>query len=304
MSNQGRLLITGATGLVGSGIVEQFPDALVTTRNASRAADVLRLPREQLIEWDPTATPLRLPDGVRLRGVVNLMGESVAKGRWTSEKKRRIRDSRVLGTQHLVQGLVSQSIIPDFVVSASAVGYYGDRSDEILTETSGVGTGFLADTCREWEAAANAMAAHGARVVCLRIGLVLARDDGALPKMIPIFRWGVGGPFGLGRQWYPWIHIDDLVDLVVWAMDKPDLRGPLIASAPEPVRNRTFVAELAKRLKRPALLPVPRAAARLLLGEFAEMLFHSQRAVPQLALDSGFQFRFGSLGMALDGLLA
>ncbi|HMP77945.1 MAG TPA: TIGR01777 family oxidoreductase [Pirellulaceae bacterium] len=304
MAEAGRVLITGATGLVGRGLLEQLPNAWITTRDATRAMDKLKLPREQFIEWDPATPDLRLPDSASLSGIVNLMGESVADGRWTADKKHRIRDSRVLGTQNLLRSLVAQGTLPTVMVSASAVGFYGDRGEETLVESSPPGTGFLADTCRQWEEAAQEFIHHGCRVVCLRIGLVLSRESGALPQLIRVMKWGVGGPFGWGRQWYPWIHIDDLVDLIVWSLDKAGLSGPLNATAPEPVRNRQLVAEVASRLRRPALLPVPRLAARTLLGEFGDMLFHSQRAIPQVAMEAGFQFRFGTLGRALDDLIA
>lgn len=299
-----RTLVTGGTGFAGRALLKTLSNAWVTTRNPSRAAD-LRTAGHQLVEWKPEASfPTEPLVSSPPQAVVNLMGESVASDRWTKARKRAIRSSRVDGTRRLVAGLRRLPVLPEVLISASAVGYYGDRGDEELDEESGPGTGFLASVCEEWEAAARELEADGVRVVCLRIGIVLGRDGGALPGLLPLFRWCAGGRLGSGRQWMPWIHLDDLTSMIGWVIGQPAIAGPVNAVAPEPVTNLGLTAALAEAVRRPAFLPVPGWFLRTVLGEFAASLLGSQRVIPVRAARAGFQFRFPTLPAALRDLVA
>jgi uncharacterized protein len=290
-------LVTGATGLIGRRLVEHLPSTVVLTRDPARAQAAL--PQVRAYAWSPAGGA---PPAEALRGidvVFNLAGEPVGEGRWTTEKKRRIRDSRVLGTRHLVAGLASNRERPRVLVSASAVGYYGDRGDEDLDEASAAGRGFLAEVCQEWEHEAQAAEALGIRVVRARMGVVLAADGGALARMLPLFRAFVGGRLGSGQQWLPWIHIDDAVGILLHAAREEAMRGALNVVGPAPVRNAELAQALGHALGRPALLPVPGLALRMALGEMSEILTASQRAWPRVALRTGYAFRRASLAEAL-----
>ena len=296
-------MITGGTGLLGRALLERLPDAVVLSRDVQRASHALG-PLGRPARWDPSAGP---PGADTLRDVevvFNLAGEPVAEGRWTSDKKRRIRDSRVLGTRNLVAGLRALETPPSVLISASAVGYYGDRADEVLDEASGAGSGFLAEVCAEWEQEALAAEALGVRVVCARLGVVLAPGGGALARMLPVFRMGAGGRLGGGRQWMPWVHLADAADLLVHAARSPDLSGPINVVSPQPVTNTAFTAALGRALRRPAFVPVPKAALRLAFGEMSEVLLASQRALPRRAEDAGYAFAHRDLDRALADLLA
>lgn len=295
-------LVTGGTGFVGKRLLRQLPLPVITTRRAAATTSRLGLLPNQIIEWDPSGRLPELAPAQRPNCVINLMGESVAEGRWTAAKKQRIRDSRVLGTQQLVNSLIEQQAIPRVLISASAVGFYGTQGESLLDESSAAGTGFLPDVCREWEAAAQPLAAHGTRVVCLRIGIVLGTEGGALEKMIPLFRWGLGGRLGSGQHWLPWVHVDDLVAMIVWLLDTP-IAGPCNGTSPNPVRNREFTQELARAVRRPAWIPAPAFALKLVLGEFADSLLFSQRVIPRAAMQGGFQFRYPTLDLALKSLI-
>jgi uncharacterized protein (TIGR01777 family) len=227
----------------------------------------------------------------------------VAEGRWTAEKKRRIMDSRKIGTANLVQGLERLSERPAVLVSASAVGYYGDRGEETLDEQATPGDDFLAAVCIEWERAAQQAASLGMRVVNPRIGIVLGAGGGALAKMLLPFKLGLGGRLASGHQWMPWIHIDDLAALFLHAATHADLSGPMNAVAPNAVTNREFTRTLAAAVHRPALLPAPGPLLKLAVGEFAEVLLASQRVVPRVAEQSGFQFQHPELAEALRAIL-
>jgi len=233
--------------------------------------------------------------------VIHLAGENVAQ-RWTAESKRRIRESRVAGTRSLVQAFWKLPRRPAALICASAVGYYGSRGDEILTEASDPGTGFLPEVCSAWEREAQAAEGAGMRVARIRIGVVLDRRGGALARMLPPFRMGVGGKLGDGRQWMSWIHLDDLAELFRFALENP-VDGALNAVAPEPVKNVDFTRELARAVHRPALFPMPKLALRVVFGEMSEVLLASQRVAPKAAEAAGFQFRFPQLGAALADLL-
>lgn len=290
--------VTGATGLVG--------DALCA-RLAGSGNDILRLVRRRDVDtprelfWDPQTgfiTPERMNG---MHAVVHLAGESIAAGRWTDDKKRRILRSRVDGTHTLCTALARLESPPQVLVCASAIGYYGDRGDEVLDETSDPGTGFLADVCREWEAAAAPAAETGIRVVHLRFGMVLSRGGGALQKMLTPFKLGAGGRIGSGRQYWSWIHLDDVVGAIVHAIATADLNGPVNAVGPQPVTNAEFTRTLGRVLHRPTIMPMPAFAARLALGEMAdELLLSSARVLPRKLEQSGYTFAFSDLAAALQ----
>jgi len=295
-------LVTGGTGLVGRQLVSSLDDPIVTTRNRAGAARKLKHPRLQLVEWNPVDDPFQADGDQPIDQVVNLMGAGVADRRWTEEYKREIRNSRVIGTRQLIAGLQAMPQLPRTLVSASAIGIYGDRGDEIMTEKSATGDGFLGDVSKEWEAEARQLSAAGVRVVNLRIGLVLAADGGALQQMKNIFKWGVGGKLGSGKQWMSWIHIDDLVQLIHHCLGNDQIEGPVNAVAPQPVRNEDFTRQLGRAMGRPTILPAPKFGLRMILGEFANVLLDSNRVIPEKAQLQGFQFQFPQLEQALEDL--
>jgi uncharacterized protein (TIGR01777 family) len=292
-----RVLISGASGLIGSTLAPHLQ---------LQGIEVVRLVRrppasEQEILWDPERHLSReLASG--FDAVVHLSGESVA-GRWSESRKARIRNSRIASTRNLAQALASASKPPAAFICASAIGYYGDRGSEVLTEESEPGRGFLAEVCREWESATAAAAQAGIRVVNLRIGIVLGRDGGALKPMLMPFRLGVGGRAGHGDQWWSWIHLADLVAAIVHILTT-ELRGPVNLTAPGALRNTEFAKIIGKVLHRPALLPTPAWALRLALGEFADQgVLASARVEPAKLLVSGFRFKFPALEPALLDVL-
>jgi len=296
------VLVTGATGLIGRASCAALLERGHAVTAVSRARDAAaRLPAGlRLVAGDP-AEPGPWQDALAAADAcLHLAGEPIAEGRWSAEKKRRIRASRVRSTGAVAAVLRERG--PEVLVSGSAVGFYGTRGDEVLDESSAPGEGFLADVCREWEAAA-APAASRARVVLLRTGVVLAREGGALVPMRRAFSLGLGGRFGDGRQWFPWIQVDDLVALIRTAIDDPRLRGPVNAVAPNPVRNAELVATLASALRRPALFPVPAFVLRAALGELAGELLGSRRVVPERANALGFRFHAPTLESALEAEL-
>lgn len=293
--------VTGATGFVGRRLVEALRQDGHTVVALSRRTNVAFGPNVAVVYWDPVAGLPPDESVHRVDAVVHLAGEPVAQ-RWTPEVKRRIRDSRVLGTRHLARAIAAARRPPATLICASAVGYYGFRGDEILTEQSGPGQGFLPEVCVAWEQAAQEAAAAGLRVVNLRIGVVLGEGGGALEKMLPAFRAGVGGRLGSGRQWMSWIHADDVVGLIRYALTQP-LRGPVNAVSPVPVTNAEFTRELAAVLRRPALFPAPGFAVRALFGEMAQIVLGSQRVLPAAAESAGYPFLHRELGPALREIL-
>jgi uncharacterized protein (TIGR01777 family) len=255
------------------------------------------------IRWDPAAGTLETSALEGSEAVVHLAGESLAE-RWTAEKKTRIRDSRVRGTRLLSQALAQLAMPPKVLVSASAMGYYGNRGEEILTEESPSGSGFLAEVCRAWEAATEPALQKGIRVVHLRFGLVLSPAGGALGKMLPVFRMGVGGTVGSGRQYVSWIARDDAVGAIHHAIMTETLQGPANAVAPHPVTNQEFTKTLGKALGRPTMVPLPAFAARLMFGEMAdELLLASTRVRPVKLQATGYGYRYPELEVALRHLL-
>jgi len=305
-----RCVVTGATGLVGRALLPQLDRPTVLTRDPSRAALLLG-DRPTLVPWAGAADH---PQGAhhdqvaaQLEGaavVFHLAGESVGERRWSAEQKRRIYDSRVLGTRALVAAMAKCKQPPKLLICGSAVGFYGSRGDTSLDEQASPGDDFLARTCVDWEAEAAKARELGVRVVTLRTGVVLDGRSGALPRVVKPFRWGVGGRLGAGHQWLSWIHIDDLIGLLLHIADTPQIEGPVNAVAPTPCRNRELTRAVGKALHRPALFPVPAPLLRLVLGEFASAgLLASQRAHPEVAQRSGYDFAFPTIEEALADLV-
>jgi len=275
-----KIAVTGASGFIGRAL----------TARLAAAGHIVQ--------------PVRLRESAAAapsEAVVHLAGEPLAQ-RWTAEAKRTIRESRVEGARALVGSLARLSPRPAMLVSASAVGIYGSRGDQLLTEDSAPGSGFLADVCAEWERTAGVANALGIRVVIVRTGVVLGHG-GALARMLPVFKLGLGGRLGSGRQWMSWIHIDDLTALIEFVLSGARLRGPVNATAPNPVTNAEFTRTLASALHRPAFAVVPAFALKMLFGEMASVLLDSQRVLPKAAQAAGFQFRYPDLGPALAGLV-
>ena len=294
------VLVSGATGLVGSALIPGLESAghsvrrLVRVRPPAGSPDIL---------WDPMGSVDPVGGIEGFDAVVHLAGESVA-ARWTRDRKVRILNSRKLGTMTVASAVARSQRPPRVVVSASAVGYYGNRGDELLTEESPSGSDFLADVARQWEAALAPATQAGVRTVMLRIGFILSPRGGGLARMLPPFRMGLGGRLGSGRQWMSWISIDDVVGAIQHALATDALRGPVNAVAPHPVSNAEFTRTLGRVLGRPTLFPVPSFAAHLALGEMAEaLLLSSQRVQPVKLQASGFQFRHPELEGALRELL-
>ncbi len=298
-----RITVTGGSGLIGRRLVARFEGAGHQVSLLGRSPRTGTCATAQFAIWDPekTAAPAAAVDGAD--AVIHLAGEPVAQ-RWSPEVKRRIRSSRVDGTARLVEGLAQCSLPPPVLVCASATGYYGDRGPEELTEQSKAGSGFLPEVCVAWEAAARRAESLGVRVVLIRTGLVLAAEGGAIDKMLPAFKLGVGGRLGTGAQYMAWIHIEDLVSMFVWAMENPNVSGPLNGVSPNPVTNADFTHALGRALRRPAILPVPKFAVQLLFGEMSEILFHSQKAKPATALAAGFEFRHPDVYGALKDVVS
>lgn len=297
-------LVTGATGFVGPRLLRLLDRPVIVSRNPDRARHVVGHLAGRIVRWDPLEGPPPPEAFEGVDAVFHLAGESVAEGRWTAAQKARIRDSRVLGTRHLVQGIAQAGHKPAVLVSASAVGFYGDRGDEELTEAAAPADDFLARVCIEWEREALAAETSGVRVVTARTGIVLGAGGGALGKMLTPFKLGAGGPLGNGRQWMPWVHVADLARLYIHAADHGQIRGPMNSVAPHPVRNSEFTRALGRQLHRPAFMPAPYLGLRLVFGEFAQVLFASQRVIPQVALDTGFTFQYPEIAAALREILA
>jgi hypothetical protein len=293
-----KVLVSGASGLIGSALLPALQ---------SSGYEVTRLVRSAAsgksdIAWDPSR-PLAPESVSGFDAVVHLAGESIV-GRWTDAKKRRVRESRVQGTRNLAEALAATPQAPRVFISASAIGYYGDRGEETLREESSSGSGFLPEVCREWEAAAEPARKAGIRTAQMRFGVVLSASGGALQKMLPPFRMGVGGNIGSGRQWMSWIDIDDVVGAIQHVIKADNLRGPVNVAGPNPVRNAEFTKTLASVLSRPAIFPMPAFAARLLFGQMAdELLLASQRVEPDKLLASGYVFQKPELRAALETIL-
>ena len=296
------IAVTGATGLVGASLSQRLQES---------GAEVIRLVRstpsdpETEVQWS-AEQGLVEPDRLEaVSAVVHLAGENIASGRWTQAKKRRIRDSRVIGTQSLCRSLAALQQPPATLVCASAIGYYGDRGEAELDESSPPGEGFLPEVCVGWEEACQPARNAGIRVVNLRIGVILSRDGGALATMLLPFKMGIGGKVGSGRQYISWVSLDDIVGMVVHSLERPDLSGPVNGVAPSPVTNAEFTKTLGKVLHRPTLFPLPGFAAKLALGQMAEdLLLASAKVLPTRLQETGYQFHHTDLCSCLEAELA
>jgi uncharacterized protein (TIGR01777 family) len=297
-----KIIISGATGLVGTALTRALRDdghsvgRLVRSGGAAAAGD---------IQWDPASTKIDLAALEAADAFANLNGASIGDGRWTPERKKLLRVSRVETTRFLVDAMSRLRQKPGAFVSASAIGFYGSRGDEILTETSTSGTDFLSELSREWEREAQRAASLGIRAAILRFGIILSARGGALPRMLTPFKMGVGGRLGDGKQWMSWIALEDVVGIIRWAIADSQASGPVNVVAPNPVQNAEFTRVLAKVLHRPAIFPAPAFALRLMLGEMADaLLLGSQRVRPEKLIGAGYKFRFDSLEPALRAALA
>ncbi len=293
-----QVLISGASGLIGSALLPALQaNGCQVTRLVRGAAS-----GKSDIAWDPSR-PLAPESVSGFDAVVHLAGESIV-GRWTDAKKRRVRESRMQGTRNLAEALAAAPQAARVFISASAIGYYGDRGDEMLREESSSGSGFLPEVCREWESAAEPATKAGIRTAQMRFGVVLSASGGALKEMLPPFRMGVGGNIGSGRQWMSWIDIDDVVGAIQHVITNQTLRGPVNVVGPNPARNAEFSKTLASVLSRPAIIPMPAFAARLAFGQMAdELLLASQRVEPAKLMASGYVFRQPELRPALENIL-
>ncbi|MGH7896474.1 MAG: TIGR01777 family oxidoreductase [Candidatus Binatia bacterium] len=295
------ILVSGSSGLIGGEL----------TRRLERGGhSVTRLIRRapaggHEVFWDPKAGRLE-PSALKgVDAVIHLAGENVAAGRWSSQRKGEIRESRVASTRILAERLSALDAPPGVLIAASAIGFYGDSGEAERTESSGAGSGFLAEVCRAWEAACEPASRRGIRVANLRFGLVVTPDGGALARMVPAFKIGLGGRLGDGRQWMSWVTLDDAIGAIEWVLEDDDLRGPLNVVSPSPVRQAEFAATLGRVLHRPTLLPMPASVLRFLLGEMAdELLLASTRAVPRTLIERRYRFRHPQLEPALRSLLS
>ncbi len=291
------VLISGATGFLGGTLIPELE------AGGHRVTRLTRSPKSaDDLGWDPEAGTIDDLEGTD--AVVHLAGESIAEGRWTPGKKRRILESRRKGTRLLSEAIAALSAPPSVMVSASAVGYYGDRGNELLTEESGPGSGFLAEVCRDWEAAAEPAREAGIRVVHPRVGIVLSTKGGALGATLPIFKLGLGGKVGSGRQYWSWVTLDDVVGAFVHALTNESVSGPVNVGSPNPLTNAEYTKVLGRVLNRPTIFPVPAPAARIVLGEVAdELLLASQRMQPARLQETGYAFRHPDLEGALRHVL-
>jgi len=298
-----KILITGATGFVGTHLIEAIlksgDSPVVLSRNVTSAQKKLGSSIE-IHAWNPETelAPEKVLESVD--AVIHLAGEGIANKRWSEKQKKKILDSRVLGTRNLVSALNHlKGKKPQVLVSASAIGFYGNRGSDELTEGSLLGNGFLSDVCSAWETEARKLRSD-MRLVIPRIGIVLGKEGGVLQKLLPLFKLGAGGPVGSGNQYMSWIHVKDLVSLLLYAAKQDSLKGVINAVAPHPVTNRDFSKALGKAVHRPAFMPAPSFGIRLAMGELSDLVLHSQKVLPKVAEESGFPFQFKEIQPALD----
>ncbi len=307
--NTMRVAVTGATGFVGTRLVEKLSSdghsIVVLTRNAERARRVFpgaRFPTVDIVAYTPTASGPWQSSISSCDGVVNLAGAPIADDRWTPERKQEIMDSRTIGTEKIVEAIAHADSKPSVLLNSSAIGYYGTSETATFNESSAPGDDFLAQVCQAWEAAAQEAKTTGTRLVILRTGIVLGMG-GAIAKMLTPFKLFAGGPIGSGKQWFSWIHRDDLVNLIIKALTDNQMEGVYNATAPNPVRMSTFCDELGKAMNRPSWLPVPDFALELLLGDAAQVVLEGQQVLPKRTQDSGFTYEYSELPKALSDIV-
>jgi len=302
-----RILISGSTGFLGTALIETLEREKHTVARLVRPETAQRIGRgasDQIVPWDPVAGQFDATAAEGADALVHLAGASIAGGRWNAPRKNLLRTSRIEATRHLIGALSKLQRPPRVIVAASAIGYYGTRGDETLTETSAPGNDFLAGLCREWEAETTRGAEFGARVVSLRFGIILAAHGGALPRMVTPFKMGVGGRLGTGRQWMSWLTLEETVSIIQFALASAGLAGPANAVTPNSVQNLEFTQVLARTLHRPALFPAPAFALRLALGEMADaLLLVSQKVLPAKLVNSGYRFLQPELADGLEKVL-
>ena len=304
-----KVAITGATGFVGSRLVERLSASghqiLVLTRNLAAAQKVFpksAFPNLEIVAYTPTASGAWQEAIALCDGVVNLAGEPIAEKRWTPQQKQEILNSRKLGTQKIVEAIALANPKPKVLVNASAIGYYGTSETATFDETSPAGKDFLAEVCQAWEAEAQKVTQAGVRLVILRLGIVLGQG-GAIAKMIAPFKVFAGGPLGTGRQWFSWIYLDDLVNLIIQALTKPEMEGVFNATAPNPVRMSELAQTMGEIMQRPSWLPVPSFALETLLGEGAMVVLEGQQVLPQRTQASGFNYQYSTVKQALKEIV-
>jgi uncharacterized protein len=299
-----KVAITGATGFVGSRLVEQLQakghQPLILTRNRDAALKVF--PNLEVVAYTPTESGSWQEAISGCDAVVNLAGEPIAENRWTAKQKQEILNSRQLSTEKIVEAIVKANPKPTVLVNASAIGFYGTSETATFDESSISGNDFLAEVCQKWEAEAQKVKEVGVRLVILRLGIVLG-NGGALAKMIPPFKLFAGGPLGTGKQWFSWIHRDDLVNLIIEALTRSDVEGVLNATAPNPVRMSELCQTLGNVLNRPSWLPVPGFALEALLGEGAQVVLEGQQVLPKRTISYGFNYQYPTLKQALDEIV-
>ena len=297
-----RVLVSGGSGPIGGALIPTLKASGAHITRLSRPGRAQTVPDEESIAWDPEQS-LAADALSGFDAVIHLAGESIV-GRWSEDKKKKIRDSRVIGTRNVAQALAQAKDKPQMFICSSAIGYYGDRADELLNEESAPGAGFLPEVCREWEAATRPAADAGIQTVQIRTGVVLSSKGGALAKMLTPFKMGVGGKIGSGKQWMSWIDVEDMVGAIHHILKSDLQRGPVNMVAPKPVTNEEFTKTLASVLSRPAILPMPAFAVKLLFGEMGEtVLLGSQRVEPSQLITSGYPFRFRTLRASLENIL-
>lgn len=298
-----KALVTGATGFIGKHLLARLDRPVVLSRNVQRAEKELAAFSARAFAWEPMNGP---PPAEAFSGVdvvFNLAGEPVADRRWNAAKKQAIRDSRVIGTRHLVDAIAGLTTRPKVLVSCSAVGFYGERGDEQLDESSRPADDFLATCCVEWEQEATRAESLGVRVAHIRVGVVLGKEGGALPKMLTPFKFGLGGKLGSGRQWMPWVHVDDVVGIMLHAAATEQVRGPINATGLHPATNAQFTQALGKVLGRPTFFSVPAPVFKVMVGEFAQIVLSSQKIAPRVAVETGYRFEHDNVEDALRAAL-
>jgi uncharacterized protein (TIGR01777 family) len=301
------VIITGATGFVGRPLSAELAaagyDVVALTRRPSEAQKIFA-GNIKAVEWDGVTAAgwAEIADGAL--AIVNLAGDNIGAGRWTAGKKQRILDSRLNAGRALIEGIRGAEHKPHVLIQASGVGYYGDRGDELLDEDSSNGSGFLANVARQWEQSVRDVESFGVRLATIRLGVVLGAQGGVMSRLIPPFRFFVGGHPGSGRQWLPWVHIDDVIGVVRFLVESADCNGPFNVTVPEPIVSKVFYHQLGKMMHRPAVFPMPAFALKLVLGEMAtELLLPSTRVIPKKLLDDGYEFKFRDPAAAFSDIL-